>query len=212
MPAKNLISYQSISPGLTLGLGGYVEYHQTDNLSFRGELFYAPRTVHDSFKSEYSLTKSNREGKQSYSYLELPLLLTYSFDLENKPFKPYILAGLTPAFMLSWRITKSGSRYTGSVLTERYEGEADATTATTREYNKEGQLIRTITEPEAAAELNGSLNKVAFNLNIGGGLQLENGLNLELRYMPAMTSVYSKLADINYSVLRLSLGYRIGTR
>jgi hypothetical protein len=195
----NVISYNfdgaddiESSKGIGFHLGGYLVKSFSDKLAFRPELVISRCNVKE--KSEdtetYDLldytatTTTTYEGKENYTYIDIPLLLSYSLS-ENLSVQVGPQIGIRAGY-------KSSGSYSSKTT-----------------YS-DGSDSDTFSESYSSTSTEG-LNSTNFGLALGAIYDTGNGLNFGARYQRGLNSIYTETSfgTANWNVLQLSVGYTL---
>jgi hypothetical protein len=180
------------STGIGLHFGGYLVKSFSDKLAFRPELVISRCNVKD--KSEETTTEdygpftatttSTSEGKENYTYIDIPLLLNYSLS-------EALSVQVGPQIGIRAGFKSSGS---SSAKTTYSNGDDPDT------YSDSYSSTSTA-----------GLNSTNFGLALGAIYDTGNGLNFGARYQRGLNSIYSETSfgTANWNVLQLSVGYTL---
>jgi hypothetical protein len=170
---------------LSISGGVYVDYIFSEKLNFRGELLYTTKGYNETTTViQSNKEKSVTESKTPIRYLEIPLLITYSFDIHDEKYKPYFLGGFVPSYMLS----------------------VPTLTGTQTNYDPSGKVTSTKTGEQTAPS--DQIRRLDFGLALGVGTILKNGLGIEFRYTSGLNTIATN-GETNNKHLALSVSYRL---
>ena len=178
-------SYESkVRNYLSLSGGVYAEYTLNKNVDFRIELLYVTKGYK---QLETSIELSEREitdSKLPLHYLEIPLIATYTIDINNDKYRPYFLGGLVSSYMLS----------------------IPTINVTKTKFDSKGNLVSTKTGDQTAKS--NEVERLDLGLALGVGIKLSNDLGIELRYTSGFNTIATS-REINNKYLALTLLYRL---
>jgi hypothetical protein len=185
------------SSGIGFHLGGYLVKSFTDKVAFRPELVISKCNVKD--KSEETTTEtypdfdggtytatttSSSEGKENYTYLDIPLLLDYTLS-EKLSIQVGPQIGIRAGY-------KSSGSYTSKTTFS------------------DGEPAETFTDSYSSTSTAG-MNSTNFGLALGAIYDTGNGLNFGARYQRGLNSIYTEttFGTANWNVLQFSVGYTL---
>ncbi|MFM2286121.1 MAG: hypothetical protein RLZZ543_1618 [Bacteroidota bacterium] len=178
--------------GIGFHLGGYLVKSFTDKIAFRPELIISRCNVKESSEETYTIpyfdytatTTTTSEGKENYTYLDIPLLLDFGLS-EKLSFQVGPQIGI-----------RAGYKSSGSYSSRTTYSDGDTPTTFEESYSSTSTT---------------GMNSTNFGLALGAIYDTGNGLNFGARYQRGLNSIYTETSfgTANWNVLQFSVGYTL---
>ncbi|HEX2617714.1 MAG TPA: porin family protein [Flavobacteriales bacterium] len=161
--------------GIGFHVGGFLQYNFSDMLGIRPELLYSMRgfqadettTTVFAIGNQVTTVKNTAENKSSYSYIEVPILLSIQ---PSEAFSIHVGPGF--GLLMGGKVKSEGTMETTVV-----DG-GDVTTSTS-----------SFSVEASGSNVTDGLRKLEIAAVIGLGYQLESGLGFNLRYWRGLNSI-----------------------
>lgn len=183
--------------GVGFHLGGYANYSLSEKLSLRPELLFnscktkdksettsSTKSFDDNLNEITITTRDEEEDKSSFNYILIPLLADYSVSNNIS-----LQVGPSVGLLMGYK-----NEYT-SVSTITYSnGEpSDTENFAGTSTNKTG------------------INTMHLGISLGGIYQLDNGVNLGVRYdrgISSINSLFKEFVTEKWNTIQISVGYQ----
>lgn len=162
--------------GVGFHIGGYVQLSISEHVGVRPEVLYSIRGFQEDRVSTSTSSgpfgttitdRSESSNRTSYSYVEVPLLLSFQ---ANQKFGVQVGPGL--ALLMGGKVKSSGSN-THTVT------DGNTSTVTTSDFD----------ETVSGADVTDGLRKIEFGAVVGMIYETESGVNFGLRYWRGLNTV-----------------------